>query len=422
MSRRSRWRADHRTAVRVIRGAAIAAGVAQLAAVAAVYAVDRVRLSRIPGGAHGFPALPPADTQVAGNVVRSYTDGHSLYADMIAAIDAATDHVYFETFIWRSDSWGQKFKDALYQAADRGVQVYAIYDGFGVLNQDPRFKIFPHHPNLHVRRFPEFRSGMVTINVRKTGRDHRKILVVDGDVGFVGGYNIGNRFAEEWRDTHVRITGPAVWELENGFTDFWNHFRTRRQPALPDRGAREWTSEITAAFNLPSRLLFPVRGLYLDAMERATRSILITTAYFIPDREILDGLLAAARRGVHVRVLIPEYSNHILADWVARPFYGDLLRGGIEIWLYQHAMVHSKTMTVDGVWSTVGTANIDRLSLQGNFEVNMQFHSRAFAARMEQIFANDLTTSRQLTVQEWENRGVPTKLTERLLRPFQLIV
>ncbi|MFC7581248.1 phosphatidylserine/phosphatidylglycerophosphate/cardiolipin synthase family protein [Schaalia naturae] len=422
MSRRSSWRVTHVRASRILRATAIGLGVAQIGAVAAVYAVDRLRVARIPGGTHGFPALPPADTPIDGNVVRSYTEGHSLYADMLEAIAGAREYIYFETYIWRSDRVGQRFKDALYAAAGRGVRVYAIYDGFGVLNQDPRFKWFPHHPNMHVVRFPEIRSGLFTANLRKTGRDHRKILVVDGEVGFVGGYNIGDRFADEWRDTHVRVNGPAVWELENGFADFWNHFRHRRQPALPDQGARKWTAEVTAAFNLPSRLLFPVRGLYLDAMDRATSRVLITSAYFIPDREILDGLLAAARRGVRVRVLIPEFSNHILADWVARPYYGSLLREGIEIWLYQHAMVHSKTMTVDGVWSTVGTANIDRLSLQGNFEVNMQFFSEDFAARMEQIFDNDLTTSRRLTLEEWERRGALTRVTEQLLRPFQMIV
>ncbi len=422
MTGRKSWRVTHQTAWTVLKGVGIGLGIAQVGAVATVYAVDRMRVARIPGGQHGFPALPPADTEVHGNVVRSYTEGHSLYADMLEAIEDAHDYIFFETYIWRADVTGQRFKDALYEAADRGVKVFAVYDGFGVLNQDPRFKHFRFHPNLNVVRIPEVRSGLLTLNLRKTGRDHRKILVVDGQAGFVGGFNIGDSFGDEWRDTHVRVSGPAVWELENGFTDFWNHFRHRRQPSLPDMGARQWNAQVTAAFNLPSRLLYPVRGLYIDAMERATTRILITTAYFIPDQEILQGLIAAAKRGVRVRVLIPEYSNHILADWVARPYYGDLLRNGIEIWLYQHAMVHSKTMTVDGVWSTVGTANIDRLSMQGNYEVNMQFFSESFATRMEEIFANDLTTARQLTIDEWEDRGLATRIGEHLLHPLEFIV
>ena len=324
----------------IVKKAGIALLAAQAAAVVTVHAIDRMRTARIPGGVHGFPTLPPADTQIGDTVARTYTEGHSLYEDMLEAIEGATHHIYFETFIWRSDSWGQRFKDALIAAAQRGVEVFCVWDGFGVLNQDPRFYKFPAMPNLHVRKFPTLRSGFFTLNIRRTGQDHRKILVVDGEVGFVGGYNIGDPFANEWRDTHVRITGEAVWELENGFVDFWNHFRPKTSPELPDQGARAWSADVTAQFNLPHNLLYPIRGMYIDAIERATDRVLITTAYFIHDREVLSSLIAAARRGVRVQVLIPEYSNNIFADWVARPYYGELLREGVEIWLYQHAMVH----------------------------------------------------------------------------------
>ncbi len=406
----------------IVKKVGLAFALSQATAIAAIHTIDRVRKERIPGGRHGFPVLAPTDTAIASNEVRTYTEGHSLYADMLDAIATAKDHVYFETFIWRSDEWGQRFKDAIIAAAQRGVEVYCVYDGFGVLNQDPRFFVFPDLPHLWVKKFPTIRSGLFTLNLRKTGQDHRKILVVDSRVGFVGGYNIGNPFADEWRDTHVRVTGDAVWELENSFIDFWNHFKPRRAPQLPDRGARTWEAEVTSAINMPQRILYPIRGMYIDAIGRATDRVLITTAYFIPDKEILEALISAARRGVCVKVLIPEYSNHILADWVARPYYGALLREGIEIWLYQHAMVHSKTMTIDGLWSTIGTANIDRLSMRGNHEVNMQFYSSELATRMEEIFANDLSTSRRLTVEEWEGRSLLTRFTEHLLHPFEFMV
>lgn len=397
-------------------------GVLQAAAIGTIYVVDRIRKSRIPGGAQGFPTLAPEDTTVDTSVIRSYTEGRSLYADMLDAIDNAKDHIYFETYVWRADAAGLAFKDALYRAADRGVKVYVIYDGFGNLNQNPRFKIFPKHPNMFVHRLSEVRLGLFTLNIRHTGRTHRKILVVDRDFAFVGGFNIGDDFGSEWRDTHVRIVGPAIDELADGFVSFWNQLRRPKHPLLIRHHVRRWDPPISAAFNLPSRLLFPVRGLYLDALERAVDEVLITTAYFIPDREILSALVGAARRGVKVKILIPEYSNHILADWVARPLFGKLLENGVEIWLYQHAMVHSKTMTVDGIWSTVGTANLDRLSLVGNYEVNLQIHSAAFAERMQRIFANDLTTARRLTLDEWERRPWLTKFTELLLRPYYVVV
>ncbi len=407
---------------KVFRVALATTAVLQAAAVFTVHAVDKVRKARIPGGVKGFPTLPPEDTPVDDSVIRSYTEGQSLYADMLQAIDQAQDFIYFETYVWRADTIGRKFKEALYAAADRGVDVFVIYDGFANLNQDPRFKIFPPHPHMFVHRLSEIRLGTLTLNLRRTGRTHRKILITDDEVAFVGGFNIGDDFGTEWRDTHVRIVGPALEELSDGFVSFWNYLRRPSQPVLRHNHVRKWNPPVSAAFNLPSRLLFPVRGLYIDALERATKEVLITTAYFIPDREILAALKMAASRNVKVKVLIPEFSNHIMADWVARPLFGQLLDAGVEIWLYQHAMVHSKTMTVDGIWSTVGTANIDRLSLQGNFEVNVQIKSREFATRMQEIFANDLTTARQLPLAEWEQRSLLTKIGEFILRPYTMVV
>lgn len=420
--RRPKWIPFEPETGKILRNITIGIAAAQIGAVFVVHAVDKIRQARVPGGTFDFPTLPPVDTPVEKSVVRSYTEGHSLYDDMLAAIDNAQEHIYFETYVWRADETGRRFKDALYRAAERGVTVFVVYDGFGNLNQNPLFKVFPRHPNMHVHRVSEIRVGMFTLNLRKTGRTHRKLIVVDDAVAFVGGFNIGDDFGNAWRDTHVRVTGEAVEELSEGFIGFWNTFRNRTDPRLDHKYTKRWNAPINAAFNLPSRLLYPVRGLYLDAFDKATKQILITTAYFIPDREILHSLIAAARRGVNVKVLIPEYSNHILADWVARPFYGELLRAGVEIWLYQHAMVHSKTMTVDGIWSTVGTANIDRLSLMGNFEVNLQIYSSAFAERMQEIFANDLTTARQLTLEEWEGRPPLVKVGELLLQPFSPVV
>lgn len=396
--------------------------VAQAAALTAVHVIDRLRRARIPGGVPEFPVLPGREVAVDDGYIRTYTDGGSLYSDMLEAIESAEDHIYFETYVWRSDVTGHMFKDALYEAADRGVEVFIAYDGFGSLNANPLFKIFPKHPHVHVHRLAEVRPGILTLNPRRTGRTHRKLLVVDDEVGFIGGYNIGDDFGTEWRDTHVRVSGSIVKELAEGFVDYWNHFRSRRDPHLLRRYPQRWQAPVSAAFNLPSRLLFPVRGLYLDAFEKASETILITMAYFIPDREIQAALKSAASRGVKIKVLIPEYSNHILADWVARPFYGDLLKAGVEIWLYKHAMVHAKTMTVDEVWSTVGTANVDRLSLMGNFEINLQIYSPEFAKEMERIFQNDLTTARRLTLEEWESRTKLTRATERLLQPLAPIL
>lgn len=390
---------------------------AHLTAAASVIVVDHIRKRRDPPSGE-FPRSGPYRTDVAGSDVTVYTYGAHLYDAMLADIRAARETIFFETYIWKDDTTGQRFKDELIAAARRGVTVYVIFDSFANLVVPPRFKHFPRLPNLHVLRFPLVRPGLLTFNLRQTGRDHRKILVTDRRIGYVGGYNIGELYRTQWRDTHVRVDGAAAWELSNAFIDFWNEHRTRRLPELPDAGVKQWEPRIRSAQNAPSRLLFPVRGLYLDAIDRAEHTIYITQGYFIPDREILHALVNATRRGVDVRVLIPEISNHVIADWAARSYYAQLLEAGVTMWLFQDAMVHAKTMVVDGRWCTVGTANIDRMSLLGNFEVNLEFFDDDLADRMLQIFATDQSNARQLTVEEWSSRSIASRIVERLIRPF----
>lgn len=409
------FKAWARSARRVAVKAAAVGAMAPISLAIAITAADKVRKSRNVED-HQAPADPPKVADVRSNEVTTYTYGQYLYDDMLAAIDGAEHFVYLASYIWKGDEVGQQFKDALIRAADRGVVVCIVYDGFANLVVPPAFQQFPDH--LHVLRFPTVRAGPL-IDVRRSGRDHRKILVVDGTVGFVGGYNIGSLYATRWRDTHLRITGPGVWELQNAFVDFWNRHRRRRLPQLPDSGSPHWDAAVHAARNEPSRIVFPVRALYLEAIDRAIHRIWITQGYFIPDREILEGLLAAAERGVDVRVIMPERSNHVVADIVARSYFSRLLAGGVRIHLYQDVMVHAKTATVDGEWATIGTANIDRLSLRGNYEINLELTDREQALHMETIFRRDLEQCRELTEQEWAQRSWADWAAEQVLRPLQ---
>lgn len=399
---------------RILIGAGALSVATPLTLATVMTGVDALRKQRTPSSA-AAPAREPVPAAVDGNTLTTYTYGEYLYRDMIAAIDAAQEYVYLVTYIWKGDEVGQQFKDAVIRAAERGVEVCVVLDGFANLVVPREFKAFPD--SVHLLKFPTIRSGLV-INVRRTGRDHRKVLVVDDTVGFVGGYNIGSLYARHWRDTHVRVQGQAAWELKNTFVDFWNRHRKRKHPALPDSGTPVWNSRILAARNEPSRLVFPVRGIYLEALDRAVSRIWITQGYFIPDKEILEGLLSAAQRGVDVRVLMPAESNHIVADWVARSHFGTLLRGGVRLFLYQDVMVHAKTATVDGAWTTVGTANIDRLSLIGNYEVNLEIYDREQAEQMEQIFRDDLANATELTLEQWAQRGLARRVGEWILEPL----
>lgn len=401
---------------RAARWTVLGVGAAQLVAAATVWGVDSVRKRREPPGGE-FPRTDPQAVTVAGSQLDVYTYGVDVYQAMLEAIRGAKEYIFFETYIWKADAIGQEFKDALVEAARRGVQVFVVFDSFGNLVVPEAFKRMP--AEIHTLRFPLIRPGLLTLNVRKSGRDHRKIVVVDGELGFVGGYNVGELYATQWRDTHLRVTGPAVWELDNAFVDFWNAHRRPHHPELEDRGARSWDSRIQALRNSPSSVLFPVRGSYINAMDRATDHVLLTQGYFIPDVEFLDAMVAAVKRGVDVRVLIPEVSNHVLADWVARSLYSKLLRAGVTIWLYQGAMVHAKTGTIDGRWTTIGTTNIDRMSMRGNFEINLEIYDRDLARRMEQIYETDLTNARQLTLTEWESRPWIARVLEELLHPLR---
>jgi cardiolipin synthase len=412
-------RIDWHAVRRLARRAAATAAVTPVATAAGLVLLDKVRGQRYPLDKK-FPTAPPATTVMGETSTTVYTYGDDLYEDMLAAIRGAKQQILLESYIWKADEVGTRFKEAVTEAAERGVDVYVIYDTFANLVVPRSFYEFPH--KVHVLRFPVVRPAVLVHGVRHSGRDHRKILVVDDEIGFVGGYNIGSLYATQWRDTHLRVTGPSVWELRNAFVDFWNRWRSDDLPVLRDVGSPHWLPHLRAARNAPSELVFPIRGIYLDAIDRACRHVYITQAYFIPDRDILTALLNAATRGVDVRVLVPERSNHVVADWLARGHYDTLLRGGVRIFLYEGAMIHAKTATIDGRWSTVGTANIDRLSLTGNYEINLEIVDDQVAARLEDIFRMDLTNSRELTLEEWQHRALMKKVAEAVLSPLSPLV
>ncbi len=370
-----------------------------------------------------FPVTPPRTVTVgeAGGSVTTYTYGRDLYDDMLAAIEGAQHQILFETYIWKGDEVGEHFKDALVAAAERGVEVYCIYDSFANLVVSPRFKRFP--ASLKVLPYPVYTAGWRFFDLRHYGRDHRKILVVDDTVGFVGGYNVGTAYRTEWRDTHVRMTGPAVWDLKRTFADMWNLHRRRlfgasARPLLLETAAA-WEPRVRVHRNVPRLLMFPIRSMYLEAINRASRNVWLTQAYFLPDQDFVDTLVQAAQRGVDVRLLVPLKSNHIVADWISRGYYDQLLQAGVQILRFQGAMVHAKTATVDGSWSTVGTANIDRLSLQGNYEVNIEVIDDGLARTLEEIFENDEENCLPLTLAEWRARDVHRRFTESLLNPLR---
>lgn len=386
-----------------------------LSAAATVVAVDHYQKRNIQRKTR-FPHLAPQNVEIGDTSTTVYTFGEDVFKDMLTAIREAKSTIYLESYIWKGDEYGRQFKDAVIDAFHRGVDVYLVYDAFANLVVQRSFFDFPS--GIHVLAYPIFRPKILTLDLKYSGRDHRKILVVDESIGFVGGFNIGSTYATQWRDTHMRITGPGVWELTSAFINFWNHNRKANLPHIESAQTPDWLPRIQTAANAPIRQVYPVRNIYLEAFRRASHHIYLTQAYFIPDAVFLEELLAAAARGVDVRIIVPAASNHVLTDWLSRGQYSKLLRGGVTIWLFQNAMVHAKTCTVDGEWTTIGTANIDRLSLQGNYEINMSIYDSDLAYTMERVFESDLSNSVQMDLEAWERRPAINKLGEFLIAPL----
>lgn len=367
-----------------------------------------------------FPTVPPKPIPLGEDMVTIYTFGRDLYADMLASIEGAERYVYFETYIWKGDEVGQAFKDALVAAAARGVDVFVAYDVFANLVVDRRFFDLPD--SIHLRRHPLI--GSILPLPRNMGRNHRKLLVVDGDDAYIGGYNIGSLYADRWRDTHARVQGPTAAEIENAFVDYWNMKPLGLLPSKPalelqSPAGRDWQASMQVHRNTPRWQVYPIRNMYLEAIDKADHHIWLTHAYLIPDDDLMSSLFQAARRGVDVRIIVPAKSNHVVADWLSRGFYDELLSKGVRLFLYQGAMVHSKTATIDGHWSTIGTANLDRLSLVGNYEVNAEWTAPEVAQKMEEVFQSDLHNCVELDLDRWRARSRFAKATESFLAPWR---
>jgi cardiolipin synthase len=391
--------------------------VLQAATVAALTVVDKRRRSRAAPATFPHGALP--EVALDGNAFQLYTYGRDLYASMLAAIDAATESIYLETYIWKGDEAGEEFKRHLARKAEQGVAVYVIFDVVGNLVVPQAFKQFPS--TIHTLKYHAIQRPRHLLDPRRYALDHRKLLIVDGQVAFIGGYNIGAVYAAEWRDTHLRLTGPAAAHLAQAFVDFWNRYGPRADP-IQRRYKRPINPAISVRGNDALRLSFPIRDAYLAGLDAAEARIRLTSAYFIPDRVVFNALKAAAARGVDVQVLVPWTSNHIVADWASHAYFADCLRAGVRLFGYEHAMIHAKTCTIDGQVTTIGTANIDRLSSVGNYEINLVVFSPALAAQMEEIFDADKTNAFELTLEHWNARPWYVKTSERIIKPLRVVL
>jgi len=366
-----------------------------------------------------------------GGTFEVLTNGIQILPAMLAAIEQARERIVFETYVFTDGAVAKQFSEALAAAARRGVRVYLLVDAVGAKGIGSDNEKTMRDAGVHVARFnPITPRQLEEIN----GRTHRKILVADGKVGFTGGAGIADYWAgnadakNHWRDTQIRVEGPPVRYLEACFYENWIESAGVVKPEIPEMPALEAAagpSDAAAGVLSVPVWSSPVGGhngvkkLYLLSLAAARRTLDIQTPYFVMDGSTRWSLLQAARRGVRTRMLLDgDLTDSKAVKYASRRAYDELLAAGIEIYEYQPTMMHAKAMIVDGVWSIVGSSNLDNRSLELNDENNIAVADRAFAARLAQDFETDLTRSKRITLEEWRKRSFLQKARERFWGAF----
>ncbi|NTV95202.1 MAG: cardiolipin synthase B [Thiobacillus sp.] len=367
---------------------------------------------------------------VLGNKLVLLRDGPATYRAMFAAMRAATDHINLETYIFEDDEIGRQFAEILLERQAAGVQVNLIYDSVGCLDTPGAFFQQLRAAGIRVLEFNPVNP--LTGNDPKwrlNNRDHRKLLVVDGRMAFLGGINISAAYSSAstlrtpgkakrpalgWRDSHLQVEGPVVAEFQKLFMATWNAQQgaplARRDyfPPLARQGDAI-VRAIGSASADPHSLIYLT---LLSAIGQAEQRIDLTNAYFVPDPQLLKALTDAARRGVDVRLVLPGHTDSWAVFHAGRSHYTTLLRAGVKIYERRGAVMHAKTAVVDGVWSTVGSTNLDWRSFLHNDELNAAILGRDFAGQMEAMFAGDMAESDPVDLERWQRRSLKLRLQE----------
>ena len=371
---------------------------------------------------------------VAGNRVTLLIDGPATYAAMFRAIENAKDHINLETYIFEDDEVGRRFADLLLKKQSEGIQVNLIYDSLGCLNTPTAFFQRLRDGGILALEYSPINPAKAREKWLLTHRDHRKILVVDGSIAFTGGVNISRVYSssslsehrerstdEAWRDTHVQIEGPAVAELQKLFLETWAR---QKGPELPQRDyfptlKRERSDLIEVVGSTPGQENRITYIMYVAAFTYAQNFIHLTNPYFVPDEQTLKALTDAARRGVEVKIILPGTSDENTAFYAGRSHYAHLLKSGVKLYEHRAGMLHAKTAVIDGVWSTVGSTNMDLWSFLRNDEVNAVILGRDFAGEMEAMFEKDVEDSHQIHLKQWKKRPFSERAKEWLARLLQ---
>jgi cardiolipin synthase len=362
---------------------------------------------------------------LSGNAVEVMRDGGRVFSALEKAFDAATQHIHLLYYIWEPDYTGERLRDALVRAARRGVKVRLLLDDVGSRQAKPAFFTPLLLAGGQVERF--LKVNILSRHLNLNSRNHRKVVVVDGRIAFTGGMNVGDVYAgrgEPWQDLHARIEGPVAHALQEVFCQDWYH-ATRENLV-----SNAYFPVIAAEGNICAQFLASgpadarwqaIHTVLFAAMNLATQRIWIETPYFVPDRPIAMALQTAALRGVDVRLLLPGHSDHPLVLYAGRSFIDDLLAAGARVFELHSAMPHAKAVMIDGVFATLGSANMDQRSFRLNFEGNIFFYGPEIAEKLELHFLGLCANAREVTEQQRSKLKKHQKLLEstaRILSPL----
>lgn len=378
-----------------------------------LYAVADPAFARAMGSLLG-PALLP------GNRVTALCNGDEIFPEMLGAIAGARRTIAFETYIYWSGSIGKAFSDALSERARAGVKVHVLVDWIGSGKMDQQLIEQMERAGVEFVKYHPPRWYTLR---RLNNRTHRKLLVVDGTVGFTGGVGIADKWLgnaqdpDHWRDSHFKLEGPAVAQMQSAFLDNWIETKATVLhgddyfPPLPPAGrqiAQVFKSSVDEASE-------SARLMYLLSIASATDSVRIANAYFVPDGLSVRTLVSAAKRGVKVEIIVPgRHTDALVVGKASRASWGELLDAGVEIYEYQPTMYHVKVMVVDTRWTSVGSTNFDSRSFRLNDEANLNILDPEFAKRQADDFEQDKAKSRAVTVEMWRRRPVGERIAERV--------
>jgi len=362
---------------------------------------------------------------VGGNRADLLLNGEQIFPAMLEAIRSAQRTITYAQYFYEDGPIARDLAESMAERCRAGLGVNVLLDAFGALSMPKEYTDTMSRSGCHVAWF---RPLTQYIFRRYSNRNHRRILVVDGRVGFTGGSGVsrkwmGNgRIENHWRDTDIRVQGPAVEYLQAAFAENWLEATgvvLGGEPYFPR--PIEPSGEVYAQVvkSSPAAGSFAMYTTFLLAVSSAQRSIHITNPYFVIDARMRDALVAARRRNVRVLVLVPGAIDHNIVRQASRRQFGELLKAGVEIYEYLPALLHSKTMVIDGVWATIGSTNLDNRSFAVNDELNVIVYNRQVAQRLENAFGDDLAHSRRVTFQAWKKRGLTARLLETLALPIR---